>query len=399
MVVLSHLTLVVGFNGNYNSRSLIPFSPSGHLMVLVFFILSGYVIGYSYGGSPDFNITTYLKKRLIRLYPIYFIAIFITISLFSESLWVVFSTLFFGQNLLTANLDHNPALWSLNHEIVYYLLAIPIIKFRIRSIYIFTILSALLIISLFIYSLPTIIEAYCTGFFFWFTGYTLSSVKQNNTDSKPGSARMIASIFLLLACSSLNTFNVYLSKLTLLHSQPRFFLNDIVNAGDFALLPYCLAAVGIAACINSKRLNLLLIIVYLSSWIHLLKMLLNGFLFHSIDFLLPSIFLFVSSFIFLNKNFKKIALRIAPSKTFLYLGSISFALYAIHLPIVFFIKSLHFVSGTLFTFFVRSFTVLTFSILIAHFLEKILQPLIKAKFHPVNSKNVTAQTQICNLSS
>src|SRR5476651_590347 len=93
---------------------LIPYDPPGRLMVLIFFMLSGYVIGLVYSDKKDFSITDYIKKRLIRLYPIYIFSILITVLFFSESLKVVIANLFFTQNILSVTIPFNQSLWSLN---------------------------------------------------------------------------------------------------------------------------------------------------------------------------------------------------------------------------------------------------------------------------------------------
>src|SRR4051812_9204490 len=51
-----------------------------HEAVLIFFVLSGYVIGLNHINTPcnKKNVIAYLKKRALRLYPIYVLAVIIS---------------------------------------------------------------------------------------------------------------------------------------------------------------------------------------------------------------------------------------------------------------------------------------------------------------------------------
>src|ERR1700748_2059632 len=80
-VVFCHLQILVGvFSPYYDPKLLNVLVPDGHLWVLVFFVLSGYVIA----ANNRLNLSRetvglYLKKRFIRIYPIYFIALILTL--------------------------------------------------------------------------------------------------------------------------------------------------------------------------------------------------------------------------------------------------------------------------------------------------------------------------------
>jgi peptidoglycan/LPS O-acetylase OafA/YrhL len=102
MVVLGHvIQLSFIFNGDYEFiRRAFNYMFPTHTMVLVFFLLSGYVIGLNYGKQHYFDIKLYLRKRLVRLYPIYIISILVTILFFKYNLWVIVGHLFFLQIFL-----------------------------------------------------------------------------------------------------------------------------------------------------------------------------------------------------------------------------------------------------------------------------------------------------------
>jgi hypothetical protein len=44
-------------------REFFPYAPPGHLMVMVFFMLSGYVIGLTNKENKPFELLIYLKKK------------------------------------------------------------------------------------------------------------------------------------------------------------------------------------------------------------------------------------------------------------------------------------------------------------------------------------------------
>jgi peptidoglycan/LPS O-acetylase OafA/YrhL len=84
---------------------------------------------------------------MVCFYPIYLIAMLITILLFREELSSILGTIVFLQNCLVDNLMKNKPLWSLNHEMVYYLAGVPLLFYKIRPLYAVTFLSILLSIG------------------------------------------------------------------------------------------------------------------------------------------------------------------------------------------------------------------------------------------------------------
>lgn len=94
------------------------------IAVIVFFILSGFVIGCSVKTAPSRQaVKTYLLKRFIRLYPIYLgtlIFSFWAAGVRVASPYFVLHALFL-QNMLVPTIESNGPLWSLNNEVCYYL--------------------------------------------------------------------------------------------------------------------------------------------------------------------------------------------------------------------------------------------------------------------------------------
>jgi len=116
----------------------------GQEAVLVFFLLSGFVIHYSFQLSPRQGFTGYLIKRARRIYPIFIIALFISfLTAFLSAdllIWGDIMRSFFGNMLMLQ--DHpsrlslwflpfcgNDPLWSLAYEWWFYMLYFPLMKF------------------------------------------------------------------------------------------------------------------------------------------------------------------------------------------------------------------------------------------------------------------------------
>jgi len=237
---------------------LIPYDPPGRLMVLIFFMLSGYVIGLVYSDKKDFSITDYIKKRLIRLYPIYIFSILITVLFFSESLKVVIANLFFTQNILSVTIPFNQSLWSLNHEMVYYILVIPILKFNISTKKVFPILIGLLLLSLFLFGFPMIIEGYLVGFIFWLSGFSLSKIKKAQVSNSPqlGVNKMLSVFFLAMAWDYLNPFVRVFNWIHVIHGTHFYQYDDNVAFNDVFSYFICAYAIVVFSSINIKGLKL-----------------------------------------------------------------------------------------------------------------------------------------------
>ncbi|MBK8845143.1 MAG: acyltransferase family protein [Bacteroidetes bacterium] len=143
-----------------------------HNSVLLFFILSGYVIGLTNKNTFSLDIAlTYLKKRWVRLYPLYFFAIVFAVAVMPiDNLTTITGNLFFLQYLVTDTIKANSVLWTLNYEAIYYLLFLLILAIRpnlwILAITVF-VLSAFIIVY---HQLPIKISDYATGWFFWLSG-------------------------------------------------------------------------------------------------------------------------------------------------------------------------------------------------------------------------------------
>jgi len=126
IVVLSHLWAL-----------LLPAHPlpwPGHAAVVVFFVLSGFVIAHA--ARPELGLRGYLHHRIARIYPVVLGAVLLSIALAvggtatmqyagtrgSDALDVALNATFLAQTWANVALPYNGPFWSLNYEVWYYVL-------------------------------------------------------------------------------------------------------------------------------------------------------------------------------------------------------------------------------------------------------------------------------------
>lgn len=361
-----------GFNFR---KTIIPYAPDGHLMVLIFFMLSGYVIGLNHI-NKKFIISDYLKRRIVRLYPVYIVAIIITAVIFNDEWQNIVGALGFVQNLFTNVPIHNKALWSLNYEVIYYILVIPILLYSVKPEIFLTCIILLLGVSIFKFPFPLIIEGYLVGLIFWFTGFIISSIKLGQSHTEIVSADKLVSVFfLLLSCAFLNPFGKIISQIHFLHGVLLHSLDGIVSVNDVSFLPVCLYAIIIASSTNVKWSKFLAGFIYVFTWLYLMFLIKDGSFFKTNIFYVPALFLIASTVLLFSpiQIFRSTAL-------FIKAGSISYAIYVIHTPILEFMGQSGYFTGNLLSFLVRCTILFIVVIGISYSLERLLQPKIKNFF-------------------
>ncbi|ARK11435.1 acyltransferase [Fibrella sp. ES10-3-2-2] len=132
VVVAFHLTQFV--DGTYTESLWFDLFERGFAGVDLFFVISGFVIVYtsqSYIGRPE-TLRTYLTKRAIRVYPIYWLTILLITALMGVSLLLrpngvgkVITERWPGLDTFLLTPHHhnlNIVSWSLSHELFFYLL-------------------------------------------------------------------------------------------------------------------------------------------------------------------------------------------------------------------------------------------------------------------------------------
>lgn len=104
--------------------------PFGFLAVVVFFMLSGFVIGRATPAARSGRaVADYLQRRFIRLYPIYLVALVASFVVAGKPLasgeFLLHAA--FLQNAAVETITSNGPLWSLDNEVAYYLVFVIVL--------------------------------------------------------------------------------------------------------------------------------------------------------------------------------------------------------------------------------------------------------------------------------
>lgn len=390
-VVFYHMILYKGYlDPAYSPTWIEPFKPSGHFCVLVFFVLSGYVIGVS---NPNRltrdKIIPYLRKRFIRIYPIYFVSLTVALIIGKpysiKEICLNYSIL---QGAFGKIVEENAPIWSLNYEVLYYLLFIPLSYCDVRPHLAVLLSISLGVINYFLYpalNIP-IISAYSYGFAFWATGWTMAKYLKSDVEHTNYS-KLLSGIFLLLSEPILSTI-YYISNRTistLFHIDIAFpkninWINAAVAFWDIASLPYCIFLIALFSNLKwrfSKFGIIFLQIIPFFTVIQIFKHF-NGFT-SVIDKLFPIGCFLISLILYHNRS---TLIECLSEKLIIVgrkLGAISYGMYIIHLPILVLFSKISFFQGTGFTYVMRLLMYLSLSTIAAYFLEMKFQFWISKK--------------------
>ena len=375
---------------------------SAHSSVLIFFILSGYVIGLTNpNGLTWGDAIPYLRKRLVRLYPIYIISLVITLIALTHdySIWTILGHFFFLQNIAVPVIWENNPLWSLNYEVLYYLAFIPIACLRIRTgrACIVAAISGLIYSTL----LPVpLISSYCFGFVFWGSGLWLA---RNQFFTRQHSSRQLLFALMCIFISHESLSPIPTSVLVL---DTKFhFLSHFVSAripfGDlYVELPFCFYLFLRFTNRTIKSSQVFLFIYVASFFIYYLHIINKYGLYshgpyQAFYLLVPIIFLLVGTILLVISEIKSPPTKVISLPTpLLNLGAISYAIYVIHFPIGILLARITFFSGSALSFSVRLIIDLLLVLTIGYFLELKVQPWFKTRFSskPVSRSAISIST-------
>jgi len=370
------------------------FYNKGQFRVLIFFIISGTVISLSNKtGINSKNLLTYIKKRAIRIYPIYAASLLIAL-LVSETVnspATIIGNFTFLDVLVTNVISGNGPVWTLHYEIVFYLLFIPVSMLDIDplKVFLFSIFIGFLNFFLSPYLHTPIITSYFFGFTFWSLGLVI--VKYFMVSKEPVQyTKLVGFLFLLISVPYLNVIKESLykfSQVTLAHYKDFVFDGDInrwfkiaFSMQDFGYLPYCFMGVVLFSQRDFKYRKILF-------WLlQLLPAYTLCYIYKEtgsvpVKKLIFPIGCYAMSWFLLFIDFPLLKLVSNRIIHFLiWMGGISYGTYIIHIPVLMLIHKVPFFSGTVFTFVIRMILYFLLTYSLAYFLENQYQQWILRLF-------------------
>ncbi|RYE91416.1 MAG: acyltransferase [Cytophagaceae bacterium] len=388
-VVLHHATLPGSTpDPAYRPTGIWQYSPPGHLSVLIFFILSGYVIGIT-NQKPILSsndIKSYLKKRFVRIYPLYILAILASLMievLYQEPVHSgdVLGWSLFLQGLVVKVPQYNHPLWSLGYEIVYYIifLLVSAKQWRVQYVILFSLLLAFLFAKTGVQ--PTSLVSYAYGAAFWFVGLWLAKLPKSEKPPEYGS--MLAFVFLMLCYERLNLITV-IARSVNMDTNPTLVKSFFDQPIVFADLSNIVLCIPLLLCFTNRSFPhkaQIQIIPFAIPIVYILIYVVSGKIYKSeiINSLaIPAIIYFLSLLAYIVRNkINKIGEKFINNTVFL--GAISYGIYIIHFPIFFLFRQVKYFSGTAESFMVRMILFLSIVYTVAWVLEKRIQPWIKTK--------------------
>ncbi len=400
-VVLGHvLALNQFFDAQYLPTITVVFAPSPHLPLLVFFVLSGYVITAS---NPELStghkVLTYIKKRILRIYPIYFVAMLITLLIagFHYPVYAIIANFAMLQVLLVPQFFENGPAWSLHFEALYYLLYIPVSFFRLNTLAIFFISAFIAVGNYYFYPniYTPLISSYLFGFTFWIGGACIAKYLSNTHQNVPYNV-LLSVLFFLLAIDQLvqkSGFPQLIDKINygIFHYHllyPNVEGSKIVlSYTDLAFLPYCLYFVLIFSGRKFKYEKVFFSILQLPIIYALIVTATETRHLHLLSFMVPVAYYIISlTLLFVNSRFINKTGQIV-IKFGAWLGGISYAMYIIHAPIIFALGKINFFDNHILSYITRFVLLIVLVLGLSYVLEKIFQPYMKKLFATKNSPN------------
>jgi peptidoglycan/LPS O-acetylase OafA/YrhL len=358
---------------------LISFNP-GHLGVLFFFILSGYVMGIAYPHDKEFLWKKYLLKRLIRIWPMYAIAVVISCVIVPASLWQFMGHLLFLNPDIVPAISGNTVLWSVSYEFGFYLV-FPLI-FQIGFLHknkATSLLIGVILISIISHLFEAIrlwqLFSWINGLLFWLIGLVIAwrTKPQNDRISKPMLYHnILPGIFIAVALNSAMKGFIAILKIAGFPNPSPTFTPTI---GDLLYLPAILPVFLIL--IHAKIPRRVELTLFLVSFLQVFVVV-SGSIMRGTFLIFPE----YSSAMLLA--FIAIVLKIKPVNFDLTIlapiGSLSYGIYIYHMPITHLIAKISLLGGGWIEWYSRLVITISMVLIFAYLIEIKLQPKIRDFF-------------------
>ncbi|HJP63716.1 MAG TPA: acyltransferase [Mucilaginibacter sp.] len=356
---------------NFRWPNVIHYFNAGLLSVMVFFCISGYVIGLNYDRNK-IKIKEYLKKRAIRLFPIYLFALVICVLVAGFPQWYVLlgNALFLQSDQsyfgVSIPIFVNYPAWSLNFEVVYYLAFIAVFFLRPTVWKMLLIMAAVTVLALFTGDHLVLLSDYVNGFYFWILGLMIAWKTFDTTDSEEISVPFFSILFLHMSLHHLNVGEIAMHLIG---------IHTLNNTSWLFNIPFSLMVMCTLTGRNNTFLKFNKILCYCLPAMVFLYLGINHRLTEDTRWVMCLIFWILSLIFYFEKRVSGFVLDKLTG-----LGKISYALYLIHVPVAKLIKKTIYINNQGWEVVVKYSLWITITFGLAYLLERRLQPAIKKYF-------------------
>jgi peptidoglycan/LPS O-acetylase OafA/YrhL len=229
----------------------------GQEAVMLFFLLSGFVIYYSFSKQPQQTFKDYFRRRALRVFPIYLLSLLVTyaVACLNYHTWTKFDdVLSYGHLFMLQDLGGvkpgvwfssagNSALWSLSYEWWFYMLFFPIFRFVPENWQRWAVASLALLGFVIGQVFPSPLGYYLNYFIIWWTGVEVARAYVSGI--KPSLLSLKTPLLLLAFFVVLQGINVFLWKAQ--HKPLSFGLHPFLELRHFA---FSLAVLLVALCLS-----------------------------------------------------------------------------------------------------------------------------------------------------
>jgi peptidoglycan/LPS O-acetylase OafA/YrhL len=354
----------------------------GHQAVLLFFIVSGFSITYS-SGISDFsdrqNLRDYLFKRFRRIYPLFIIALLISLFVLlitgtdSDYKRIILSFFFLtdlGPGSIVAPIPTNPPIWSLSYEIVYYFL-FPVMlllwkRIGQKATFIWFLMAGIVAGLAGFAGWPNHIFNLLQYYWFWIAGAMLAEAYLNNRKFRFSFSKglIVSSVGLMLTIEKIPIVSHWLWTLFFILIFLLFYSDKKELSKRERILNFIIGIFSLVVCYFFTYSGK---IVYHAD---LLRIIIPGLA-------LASVFIY---FLPLETLRNTVRMLLGP---FTRSGSFSYALYIVHWPLI--NLAVFLLNKYLNPSFIILFTIIMVNILIifltSWFLEEKLQPVLARRLN------------------
>lgn len=356
---------------NFKWPGFMHYLSAGYLSVLIFFCISGYVIGIT-NDRENLNVREYLKKRAIRLYPTY-LAAFVICIVFAGgiSLLALTGNLLFLENASSyfgfqIPIFVNYPTWSLNYEAIYYLAFILVFFLRTK---VWKMLSIMLLLSILLFHSGESVfffTEYLNGFYFWMLGLLIGWNIFKTEAPRVSAISFLSILFLHMSIHHLGVGEIVLH---VMHLYTKTNINWLFD------LPFCLMTMCILTGKDNAFLRFNKILAYSLPACIFLYLFINHRITEDLRWIMCLIFWVLALLFYYEKRVSGYLMeRLTP------IGKISYALYLVHVPVAKLIKKTIFINDVRIEAVVKYSLWIIITFTLSYLLEMKLQPAVKKYF-------------------